>query len=87
MEPYQLIIIVALLVALLGLILYLFTPREHPIDVIKDKNGAVLFKVYSRGTLFSVLDLTRKYSSKNVSLSFRSYSDVEAYISRRFNGW
>lgn len=87
MEDYQVVIIVVLSIVLLGLLLYLLTPKEHPIDVIKDRDGTILFKVYARGTTFGVVDYTKKYNSTKVTILFRSYIEVEAYISKRFNGW
>lgn len=65
----------------------LLSPKEFPIEIVKDSNGEVLFKVYAKGSYFCVNDFTKKYRNANVAINFRTYYDVETYISRRMNGW
>lgn len=69
-------------IVILVLILILM---PHLIDLVYTKDGDLMFKVYSRKSgIFLVKDYTRHFKRK---IYFKSYVDVEAYISRRINGW
>lgn len=86
---YEVLVYILALTALVFLLSYAiyWLRKPKPIDVVYDANGTALFAVYALNGRFYVVDNTRLYRNKRITIEFRTYSDVEAFISRKFNGW
>lgn len=80
-NPASIIIISAVVLFFLIFLLTL----SKPIDTIFDRNKKVLFKIFSRRGSFIVYDYTG--NGGTLKIEFRTYVDVEAYVSRKKNGW
>jgi hypothetical protein len=79
----QYLFTVMILIAFFGLMVFLIT-RPRPIDTVEDANGFVYFRIYQIGINGF---LVRGYHGNYRQVSFKTYTEVVAYVDKRINKW
>lgn len=87
MLEYILFFIAGIIAIIIVYLIIKYLKRPKPIDVVYNESGEAVFAIYAVNGKFYVVDNTRLYHNKQLSIEFKTYIDVEAFISRKFNRW